>query len=1243
MADNRLDKALRSQQRVLESALDLFGSVLPDDPRDLYGDFDGFQIYPPGGVPPYYQDNRGRGEVLPVYTTWQQLKYIRDRNRRLCAENEFAICAVENRSNYVVGDGFTYRATSSDGEDELVAMVQQVLDVWASTVEVNDYEHDGMQRLDHDGEFFLRFFKQDSGLLEMRFVEPEHVRDEGGDPYDPSLSFGVVTETDDVEKVVGYNVVEQPWLNTTPTFVPAEEMIHVKLNVPRNAKRGLPTFYPVERNLRRAEDLLASMTSMAKARAKIALIRRMMNVTSTAAANLVSSLTAARVTDTTTEQTLNVERWRNGTILNAGGNIDYEFPSGRVDAGSFIGVLQAELRAVAARLVMPEWMLTVDASNANFSSSMVAEAPAVKNFRRLQRMLARRFGESRHPDRKAVAWRQIEYAVELGALPPEVLTKVKIQCEGPSLESRNKSEEAQVNTAYYQLGIKSLQTIAQEQSLDFDQEQANRVKLERRPKTPGAGVQEGITEIEDLTGRSHGRKGDFTEPAFESPPAADDPNPEHWQTEYGQKTYAAKVAHISAQLDADAAKAELHDAIASRHPPEKLDALLKNYKALGDKAVKAGMEFKTSVRQLAAVTGGPIAPTPQEFDNWATHGPVGFISAGPNKSNPDHVDKPPEYFAEAHKALGEDLTAGGYKFAEIRGRYEGVDEPSYMVQMPDEHKHVLVGMGRKYGQEAVIHSTKGKNQLIYTTGPNAGQAHSGNGFNYTPDAEDMYSEYAGPDGKPIKFSLNFDFHNMEPMQEEETPAPADEPEEEPHLGDFVANRFAGKFPRRDGDDADDLHTETGFLLANGKAVQLGPPNNRTNDHREAVPSIPAMKRWGWPEDVVKHVQKGSPLAGLYHLMGRNGMVRFVGIKSYGVSLEHHHPLTHAQKRAVSTYAQRYKPEEIAFTRIGKNEFGDITYNHKIVPGDKIDDHLWESTDPLSNESLRAAVGVVQLWEGIEAELSDEYEGDVPAERREEVKKALDAHGPRLRKILDKMVKMNKQIGKYPTPAEVVAFHKALDAELQKLPEEDGPASLADVLGNHKHKLHALAGELFHSAVHGKPHIGHQNREADAEMLLGKQKINPDHKMTAHAGPGRRRFTKQNHWFQKRAEMQYDSNIPTVQHALNPGRAGGPAVVVGGLGYFPFPTEDSDGKPLADSDRAKVLARAPLADLLYDEATIAKLQRSYAKFIRNADFAAVIQDDFHAHGTRAAKKLGVHTLKAKIAQMQAALKELGVDA
>ena len=62
---------------------------------------------------------------------------------------------------------------------------------------------------------------------------------------------------------------------------------------------------------------------------------------------------------------------------------DYEFPAAGIDAGRYVAVLQAELRAVASRLVMPEFMLSSDASNANYSSTMVAEGPAVKMFDRL--------------------------------------------------------------------------------------------------------------------------------------------------------------------------------------------------------------------------------------------------------------------------------------------------------------------------------------------------------------------------------------------------------------------------------------------------------------------------------------------------------------------------------------------------------------------------------------------------------------------------------------------------------------------------------------------------------------------------------------------------------------------------------------------------------------------------------------------------------------------------------------------
>ena len=226
---------LATQKQVTEEAIDLFGQLLPGYPLDIYGDVDGLQPIPPGGIPPYYWNNRGRGEVLPVYTTWLQLKYIRDRSRRLCRENEFAICAIENRKNYVVGDGFTYRATGP--LEELNKPAQQLIDAWAQAIELAEYEKDAMERLDMDGEFFLRFFYRDTGLIELRFVEPEHIKDLLGDPWLPSTSFGVVSDVHDVENIVGYNIIMEPWINDLPTFVEANQIMHVKLNVPRNAKR----------------------------------------------------------------------------------------------------------------------------------------------------------------------------------------------------------------------------------------------------------------------------------------------------------------------------------------------------------------------------------------------------------------------------------------------------------------------------------------------------------------------------------------------------------------------------------------------------------------------------------------------------------------------------------------------------------------------------------------------------------------------------------------------------------------------------------------------------------------------------------------------------------------------------------------------------------------------------------------------------------------------------------------------
>ena len=144
---------------------------------------------------------------------------------------------------------------------------------------------------------------------------------------------------------------------------------------------------------------------------------------------------------------------------------EYEFPAAGLDASSFVLVLQAELRAVASRLVMPEFMFTSDASNANYASTMVAEGPAMRMFQRLQ-------AEQVAADR-AVMNRVLQTAVRHGRLPEMTLEDMEIQVEAPSLKIRNELEEVNAYRIELAAGVLSPQTWCQRRGLDYEREQAN--------------------------------------------------------------------------------------------------------------------------------------------------------------------------------------------------------------------------------------------------------------------------------------------------------------------------------------------------------------------------------------------------------------------------------------------------------------------------------------------------------------------------------------------------------------------------------------------------------------------------------------------------------------------------------------------------------------------------------------------------------------------------------------------------
>jgi Phage portal protein, lambda family len=446
--------AVNFESRLLEAIDSLWDDFV--DPRDAYFDPDGGWWMPVADVSGRVS-RIGRGPFSE-----QTLRELREQCRRLAATNEFAINGHENRVSYIVGAGHSYRAAVCKGMDappEVPMQVQKMLDEFLHENRWQTRQQEIVRRVDRDGEAFLRFFVDHNGLTRVRFIEPDQIATPAALAADPAASFGIQTDANDVETVLGYYVDDE--------FVDAGEVQHRRANVDFNVKRGLPLYTPVRKNLRRAEKLLRNMSIVAEIQSAIALIRKHRGASRSGIEQFVADNSVAGVSDPghNSGRTRHYSQYGPGTILDAPAGLEYDFPARGLDASSFVAVLQAELRAIAARLVMPEFMFTSDASNANFASTMVAEGPAMKMFDRLQASIIEQ-------DR-AVMWRVVDNAVRAGRLPQDVSSLVEIQIIPPSLHVRDQLRQAQVDRIAFDSGILSPQTWSQHLGLDYDQEQKN--------------------------------------------------------------------------------------------------------------------------------------------------------------------------------------------------------------------------------------------------------------------------------------------------------------------------------------------------------------------------------------------------------------------------------------------------------------------------------------------------------------------------------------------------------------------------------------------------------------------------------------------------------------------------------------------------------------------------------------------------------------------------------------------------
>lgn len=408
----------------------------------------------------------------PPYRTEQELMQMRAVGRLLSRENEFAQNGHENRISYIIGDGHTYVVTGKEDDTprQAINRVQSFVDNW---LEVNAWptrQQETILRADRDGELFLRFFRVDDGYLRVRFIEPGNVtQPTNTNTYE---SFGIRNAPGDVETVTHYHVAGEGWVD-------AECVQHRKYNVDSGLKRGIPLFWSVRRNLARATKLLRNMSLATEIQTAIALIRKHEQATQTAVRAFITNRQNGSVTDAN-GTTKSVLKYPGGSIVDVPANMSYEIPP-QLDPSKTVAALQAELRAVASRLVFPEFMLTSDASNAAFASTMVAEGPAVKKFQRDQ---STQVSADSQVIKKALA-----FAVEKGLLTQEEVNATKVTATPPTVTTRDTLKEAQTRQIDMLAGILSPQTATAEAGRDYKTEQDNIEQHQDRGGAPLAKAQ----------------------------------------------------------------------------------------------------------------------------------------------------------------------------------------------------------------------------------------------------------------------------------------------------------------------------------------------------------------------------------------------------------------------------------------------------------------------------------------------------------------------------------------------------------------------------------------------------------------------------------------------------------------------------------------------------------------------------------------------------------------------------------
>ncbi|MAG94248.1 MAG: hypothetical protein CMJ48_10915 [Planctomycetaceae bacterium] len=377
---------------------------------------------------------------------------VRAQARQLAGENPHAKNLLRLLEIYVVGPGLSLGHSTRHGAEESETLVGEADVLWEEFLEENQRHfsyREFARRTWRDGECFLRTYEMHAWPPVVRFVDPESI----GATREAPESAGVVTDPDDVETPIAYLRID-PVSGDLVEEIPAEEMQHTRIGVDSNQTRGVTIFAPLVETLTRFTDWQETELLARKLQASIVLWRKVQGSPGQAAAFADAAQSATGAGD------VRRERYRAGTILTTSQGTDLQFLQPNTNFGDAVPLGRLMLLSLAAGAGLPEFMLTSDASNANFSSTMVAEGPAVKLFQSEQQFFVAQFNQ---------LWRRVMHsAIGRGLLPEDFFARVGPEWALPQLVNRDRPRERLADARLVESRILSRAEVARRDGVDPD-------------------------------------------------------------------------------------------------------------------------------------------------------------------------------------------------------------------------------------------------------------------------------------------------------------------------------------------------------------------------------------------------------------------------------------------------------------------------------------------------------------------------------------------------------------------------------------------------------------------------------------------------------------------------------------------------------------------------------------------------------------------------------------------------------